>query len=98
MPASPRPKAGDEDLITLTWEDPPASRRGRSSVDWSKVVEPLRAQPKRWAKVRTFPGKTSAASSVKSFRKSVGPDFECVGRQLPEGGSAIFARFIGGAK
>ena len=97
MPASTRIRAGEEDLVTLKWEDPPAIRRGRKTVDWSKILEPLRHNPNRWARVRNYDKPPSAASSVSGIRKRVGPEFEVVGRKI-DGGSAIFARFIGGKK
>lgn len=96
MIASTRPKAGEEDLVTPKWEDPPNSW-GRRPIDWAKILEPLRTNPNRWARVATYESRSGVGTAAKRARELVGADFEIVTRTV-DGGSAMFARFVGAKK
>ena len=84
--------------MTIQWEDPtPIRRRGRSPFLTAAVLDALRSNPGRWAKVHTI----KAGSSIgTNWRRRFGPEgFEFTQRRLTDDGdsSAIYARYVGKA-
>jgi hypothetical protein len=79
---------------------PPRSRRGIRFLT-PDVVEQLRANPKRWARVKAWPSKSSAASAAKRVRtgeiSGVDPAEWEVEARTTDGGSALWLRFVGSA-
>ncbi len=84
----------------IVWEDPPAGRLGaRLPMLDTDQLALLRANPGRWAKVKTFPGKSSASSYVQQLRTgkralgddATATDFEFAGRRAGAG-SALYVR------
>ncbi len=84
----------------LTWEEPPSGRSGRLKGPVTEEQRNLlRAHPKRWAKVRDYPGKQTASTTAHRARKGRWPElapeeWEFTGRRTPNG-SALYARYIG---
>lgn len=87
----------------VVWEDPPAARTGTNKRFLTADQEAqLRAHPKRWARIRTYDKPATAtalAYSVKKGKSALDPaEWEATSRRLPEGGSALWLRYLGPAK
>lgn len=101
-PTPIRPKTADPAVPVVagvTWEDPPPAKTGRNAntID-ADVLAALKANPGRWAKVRTWPTKSSAHSAATRITKKKvhGPGWECASRLLPAGaGSVLYMRWVG---
>lgn len=80
----------------LVWEDPPVAN-GRTPVE--KLIEPLipelRRNPGKWARLRDFPIKSSAASAKGRLAKMPHlADIQFAARITPTG-SALYGRYTG---
>lgn len=95
---SPAPAKGG----VVVWEDPPMDRAGpRARVFSQEVEDELRKHPGKWARVKTFEKPSSATSAAARYRKGESPhlkkgDWELVARRV-DGGSALWARYVGKA-
>ncbi len=80
----------------IIWEDPPPPRGGpRRHLIAPELLDALRADPGRWARVKTYGTKTSAQTArAKIAKGALGPGWEVVARQIP-GGSALWLRWVG---
>lgn len=80
----------------VNWERPqPGVRTPRS---WDDALEAVRARPGEWARVATYRGETSAYKAAQKLRRSPSlageaGSWEVAARRLPEGGSALYARY-----
>lgn len=93
------PSAEERD-IGFRWEDPPEKRQGRVSLPWPVWARLLRRRPGRWARLHDFPGKSSAYTVARRFRRGdYAPRFSDEEFELrpvaTDTGSALFGRFIG---
>lgn len=83
----------------IVWEEPEAIRQGRKAdLVPPEVLAAIRAQPGRWAKVRTYPKPTTAnssASRINGKAKVLGPGWEAAGRRTNGGGSVLYLRWVG---
>lgn len=52
----------------ITFENPPADRRGRHGKDWDAVADALRARPGEWALVATT--SPSLSAEIKNGRRA----------------------------
>lgn len=91
--APPADRVDDGELI---WEEPPAGKHGPVAVEVAlapKLVQ-LKERPKEWARLRTFPKRTSGNSAQTRLRK------RCPGYEFRSGahagGSALWGRYVGG--
>lgn len=86
------PPSGNTDLV---WEDPPRGRARAASfaADFMPLVVQLRRRPATWARLHTYRGATTAGGTIRRFRETF-PDCEFRGARLPEGGSAIYGRYV----
>lgn len=87
-------------VVDIVWEDPPA-RSGPGGPNLLERVQPLleelELKPDTWARIVTYTSTSGAGSGRKSLEKLGLPKtFELVGRRH-QGGSAIWARFVGDA-
>lgn len=85
----------------LTWEEPPAARRGSGQVSHADVARKLKARPGEWAVVSTYSNSRTSGSIASAIRSGqstaylpVG-DFEAVSRTV-EGEHRVYARYTGG--
>jgi len=76
--------------LEMKWREPPAAARGPTAYD-ATVPEKLRANPGRWALIKTARYSNSASAYAKSRRERWGPLFEIVARA-----NEVYARFVGG--
>lgn len=80
----------------IVWEEPAA--RGRLPMLTEAQKAALQKHPKRWARVKEFKAATSANGAASKHKKGmIGlplAEWEFAGRKV-EGGSALYARFIG---
>jgi hypothetical protein len=77
----------------IVWEEPPSGARGRRRSDWTKVLDPLKAHPNRWAKIITGRKSSSAANHI---RKSINDTrFEVIARKVDDGTYSVDARWTG---
>lgn len=81
----------------LEWSDPPARHVGI----WFDLLAPLVEQPRRWALVRVFelPGTAhSTARDLRRRRVNYQPGaWEFRTRRKPNGGTGLWARYLGPA-
>lgn len=88
------PEAEDDGLV---WAEPPRLGRSREPALTDKQVEALRSRPGAWARVRTFPAKTSAGTMAARCKKGDAdvPEGKWEYRAARhEAGSALYVRFI----
>ena len=83
-------------MSEIEWADPPTN--GRSSQDWAEVAFQLRANPQRWAKVRSAAKSPTTATQIKqgvlsAFRPAGA--FESRTARAEGGRWDIYARFVG---
>jgi hypothetical protein len=92
----PEPAGTRRGHARLEWEDPPpARRRSEASTIPDQILDELRANPGRWAKVLRYTTKTSANSALGRIRKGLyGPGWEAKARRVPDG-SVLYLRWIG---
>lgn len=88
--------AHEDDDDGLVWADPP---RGRSKdpILTASQERALRARPNSWARVRVFPGKTSANTTAMKCKKgeALVPEGTWEYRAAKHGdGSALYVRFL----
>lgn len=53
-------KAAAKEEPKVVWEDPPRPTHGRYS-EWNVVLQPLRDNPGKWARLKTYPTQGGAA-------------------------------------
>lgn len=97
--APAKPAAPAKSNGAVVWEDPPPVRSGPGSRVFPEEVEAaLRARPGQWARVRAFSRRTSASSVATRFRNGKThlnkDEWELAARRV-DGGSALWARFVG---
>lgn len=103
-PASAEPEPDTTEPVDVTWEDPPPRTRGDARpLATPEVLAALRANPKRWAKVGAYLGKTIANGMQNRFKKGqfgpvAPPEWECAARRVGSSGSALYLRYVGPAE
>jgi hypothetical protein len=87
----------------LTWEDPPPPHRRADQVSHADVARKLKARPKQWAVVSTYPNSRTAGATASAIRAGrvtaylpVG-EWEATSRTV-DGEHRVYARYMGGAK
>lgn len=95
LPAKAKRRIGKV-TVDLVWEDPPESETGRKPIvkQAAPLVEALREEPGRWARIATWDGHSSAASAAKRLREAY-DDIEWVARKTDDG-STLWGRFPDG--
>lgn len=98
--AAARPIAAVPSTV-VRWEDPPEVTRGPGHrvVFSPAVLDELRANRARWARVDNFKSKSGASSRLTAFKKGTykpvtPPLWEAAARRTPTG-SAFYLRFVG---
>lgn len=79
----------------IRWEEPPASRVGKTAKVLAEVralVIELKRNPGKWARIKDY-ASASGAGSIRTKLVAAFPDVEFVARKLDDG-SAIWARFV----
>ena len=71
----------------VTWEEPPASHRGRNGY-MPAIVEQLKTRPGQWARIET--SQPNAAQYAKRH-----PEIEVTARNVGKPSEAVYARYIG---
>lgn len=83
----------------IVWEEPAAVRtRNLAEKVGEDILAALRAQPGRWAKVRTYPNPSSASTAANAINKKrvLGPGWEAAGRRAkPAPSSVLYLRWVG---
>lgn len=81
------------------WVDelpPPAKKRVRGRTSWATVLDPLRTQPGRWARVVTNIDTEKKAKQRRwSMRNVLGAGFQVEWRPNPDGTFDVYARYVG---
>lgn len=80
----------------VNWERPHTGLRTPRS--WDDALEAVRGRPGEWARLATYRGETSAYKAAQKLRRSSAlagdaSAWEVAARRLPEGGSALYARY-----
>lgn len=79
----------------LVWEDPPPKTyRGRPGLPWAEWADMLRANPGRWARLRTYKSSSVNPSARKFLPRD---EFDMRGARLPDGSFGLFARYRDGS-
>jgi hypothetical protein len=93
------PTSQPADQTGIIWEDPPRASTGprRGSPVEAAVISQLKAHPGRWAKVRTWPGRSANACRYRILKGhypelAVGDWEACAVQQ----GRVLYLRYIGG--
>lgn len=92
--------------LEIFWEDPPPSVKPKPRrLEWESILGRLTAHPGKWARIRTYAGKSGAASDryrlMKGEIKHLVPKgtWEFESRQIlkEDGtvGSALYCRYMG---
>lgn len=93
-----RPAAETPPRWVVIWEEPPPVLRGSSLSKklGAELLAELKLQVGRWAKVATYPTKSSASTAANSVnsKKTLGAGWEAAGRRTPTG-SALYLRWVG---
>ena len=77
--------------VKLEWRDPPTSRQ----PDWRAVLEPLRQEPGKWARLVNDHRNSAVQRARAAARKAVsGPEWELVTRSEDDGTSSFYARYL----
>lgn len=79
----------------IVWEDPTTET---NRTQWGPVVAALKANPMRWAKIRSAVGNATMVTSIRTGRlKDFRPEGRFEARSVRTGKTYdIFARYIGG--
>lgn len=72
---------------TVTWEEPPVTRRGRKGV-MPAIVEQLKTRPGQWARIQVK--QVTASQYAKRH-----PEIEVTSRNAGKPSRAVYARYIG---
>lgn len=93
--AAPRRAAGESD-DKLVWEEPPA---GKSQRDYKALLEPVKKQAGKWARILTVATPNYASSVAMTLRagKRELPTgkFEFRSARLQDGRGGVWAKFVG---
>ena len=83
----------------IEFRDPPPPRVGGRPRVWEPLLAPLTEHPGRWAVVRTYEADYLAATDAARLRSGRVPlppgRWEFTSRRTSDGGSELFARFLG---
>ncbi len=84
----------------IVWEEPtPSNRGGQPAGKWVVLLAPLARCPGKWALIgvkSTGPVASTAASNLRRGTIQIPPGrWEFVGRSLPDGSGAVYARYLG---
>jgi hypothetical protein len=82
----------------LVWEDPPPTGRpGKTAAQFGELLLELKKKPNTWAKIAVWAGESGAYSGKKRLTANppVPGTFEYAVRKTPEGGSMLYARYVG---
>lgn len=85
----------------VVWEEPGPELRAMTI--WATALAALLEHPNRWARVRTYGDKSTAWKAVNQFQTgrmrlpegTAQKDWELVPRRSDNGGSHVYARYVG---
>lgn len=84
----------------IMWEEPAPVTTGRRAdpIVTADVAAALKSHPGKWAKVKVYKSRSgahSAATSINSKKRRLGPGWEAAGRGFGATGSFLYLRYIG---
>lgn len=86
----------DEGRVGVVWEEPPTPKAARKEVFYGAALDLLKLNPKRWARIKTYPAASSANSAANSLKKAPIRPGKWEYRAVKFGdGSRLCARYMG---